>query len=93
MHLLTNMVLMLSATMIVTLGIEEILEILKSSLEDPRDENEGSGDVCNVDGSTCPDEKCCREDICKTDGHGLICCNDPDDNPVECANCPKCSKY
>ena len=82
MHIQTaNVMLLLSATMVV------------SSRYDDRGEYEASGDVCNVDGSTCPENKCCRDEICKQDGHGLICCNDPDDNPVECANCPKCSKY
>ena len=49
------------------------------------------GDVCNVDGSTCPDDKCCREAECTKDGGELTCCEDPSSDPT-CANCPKCGK-
>ena len=59
---------------------------------------EGSGEVCNVEGSTCPNDKCCRDTECgkNKDSEGLKCCNDPTRDPErsnpECANCPKCSK-
>ena len=58
---------------------------------------EGSGEgVCTVEGSTCPNDKCCREEKCKEEGLQLRCCNDPerdtDQLNTECSNCPKCSK-
>ena len=60
---------------------------------------EGSGEVCNVEGSTCPPDKCCRDTKCGKDkeSEGLKCCDDPTKDPdrsnPECANCPKCGKY
>ena len=56
------------------------------------EEIEGSGDVCNVDGSTCPDDKCCRQSKCDADSPELHCCESGDSDPT-CANCPTCSKY
>ena len=56
-----------------------------------KSDDEGSGDVCNVDGSTCPEDKCCREAACQKDGGELTCCPDPSSDPT-CANCPKCGK-
>ena len=53
----------------------------------------GSGEVCNVEGSTCPEYTCCREEICKQDGHGLKCCKSPEEDPTNCANCPECGMY
>ena len=59
-------------------------------------EQEGSGEVCNVEGSTCPDDKCCRDELCgkEKDSEGLKCCDnptiDPDRSNPQCANCPKC---
>ena len=57
----------------------------------------GSGDVCNVDGSTCPQNKCCRDTKCETDAPELKCCDDPtiepDKSNPECSNCPKCGKH
>ena len=52
-------------------------------------EEEGSGDVCNVDGSTCPEDKCCRQDACEKGGGESHCCTDPSSDP-SCANCPTC---
>lgn len=60
------------------------------------DGDEGSGDVCNVDGSTCPNDKCCRQSKCTTEAPELKCCDDPSKDPdrsnPECSNCPLCSK-
>ena len=59
---------------------------------------EGSSEVCNVEGSTCPSNKCCRDEICgkEKDSEGLKCCGnptiDPDRSNPQCANCPKCSE-
>ena len=55
-------------------------------------EVEGSGEVCDVEGSTCPENTCCRTELCKKDGNGLQCCKNPDENPVECAKCPMCGE-
>ena len=55
-------------------------------------EMEGSGEVCDVEGSTCPEDKCCRKEICEKGGSGLICCENPDEKPVECAKCPMCGE-
>ena len=40
-------------------------------------DKEGSGEVCNVEGSTCPEDKCCRDAECgkDKDTEGLKCCN------------------
>ena len=69
---------------------------------------EGSGEVCNVDGSTCPFDKCCLDTQCGVEGGDYNCCEDPKYPGMEfskyvvseeglrkkCANCPKCSsKY
>ena len=57
---------------------------------------EGSGDdfsgVCNSEGSACPENTCCRQEQCDKEGNGLSCCEDPDSDPVGCANCPKCGR-
>ena len=58
---------------------------------------DGSGDasneVCNFEGSTCPEDICCRQELCDKEGNGVSCCEDPDTDPVGCANCPKCGEY
>ena len=60
------------------------------------EDNEGSGEVCNAEGSTCPDDKCCRPSKCERDVPTLKCCNDPTKEPdssnPECSNCPLCGK-
>ena len=55
-------------------------------------EIEGSGEVCNVQGSTCPEDNCCRKEICEKHGKGILCCENPHDNSVECATCPMCGE-
>ena len=59
-------------------------------------DNEGSGEVCNVEGSTCPADKCCKPSKCERDAPTLKCCNDPTEEPdssnPECSNCPLCGK-
>ena len=75
---------------------ELILCVMVSVVCFAQDEPEGSGDVCNVDGPTCPNDKCCRESNCLKDSPELKCCNDPSKDPdrsnPECSNCPKCGK-
>ena len=76
---------------------------LSVSAVDVEDFQEGSGDICNYEeGSTCPSNRCCREEICQHtnldgsgngldgSGNGFKCCDSPEENPLECANCPKC---
>ena len=53
---------------------------------------EGSGDVCNVEGSSCPEGKCCRPDKCKKEASELKCCDDPNSENT-CSPCPTCGKY
>lgn len=53
------------------------------------EEPEGSGDVCQVDGSTCPDEKCCRSETCLKEAPSLQCCDDPS-SENSCSPCPTC---
>ena len=67
---------------------------------------EGSGEVCDVEGSTCPEDKCCSDAVCAQEGENYNCCDDPkhpdmdfsqwvvseEGQRMKCANCPKCSK-
>lgn len=60
-------------------------------------EVEGSGEdssgVCNSEGSTCPEDTCCSQAQCDKEGNIVRCCDDPDSDPVGCANCPKCGRF
>ena len=76
--------------MILFLMLQNSVAIEIESLEGSGDD---SDDVCNSEGSTCPDETCCRQEQCDKEGNGVRCCADPNEDPVGCANCPKCGEY
>ena len=61
-------------------------------IEDLDGSGDDSNDVCNFEGSTCPENICCRQELCDKEGNGVRCCEDPDTDPVGCANCPKCGE-
>ena len=61
-------------------------------IEDLDGSGDVSNDVCNYEGSTCPENICCRQELCDKEGNGIRCCEDPDTDPVGCANCPKCGE-
>ena len=54
---------------------------------------EGSGDVCTVEGSTCPDPEntCCRDEKCQMEGGQVKCCSDPFSDDT-CSPCSECGK-
>lgn len=57
------------------------------------EDTEGSGDVCNVEGSTCPDpdNTCCRDEQCQKEGGHSKCCSDPS-SENNCSPCSVCGK-
>ena len=52
---------------------------------------EGSGDVCSVEGSTCPEKKCCRPEKCLKDSPNIKCCDEPS-SESNCSPCKTCGK-
>ena len=61
-----------------------------------------SGEVCNLEGSTCPSDKCCTDSMCENEQYR--CCDIPNgynrqtfvqyiaQQGSDCASCPKCGK-
>ena len=56
------------------------------------EEYDGAEDICNIEGSTCPAGRCCRDEICEKENKGLICCDDPA-SEATCSDCPKCGNF
>lgn len=55
-------------------------------------EPEASGD-CDFEGSTCPEDKCCRQDRCNYENNAKICCEKTSEGGLsdsECSRCDKC---
>ena len=63
---------------------------------------EGSGEVCDIEASSCPDDKCCSKKKCDEEGKTVKCCPDHVDfahwivnegQPLGCSQCPTCCEY